>query len=77
MKNYLLVVGTVTGVLILFVTLIQFNVALPLIWAIFLSGPFLVIWMVYLVLTAPIEIKETFEEQWYLDRPDLNREEES
>jgi hypothetical protein len=74
MKNYLQVVGIVTGVLILFITLIQFNVALPLIWTIFLSGPFLVMWMVWSVLAAPVEIKETFEEQWYQDRKDLGRE---
>lgn len=69
MKNYHSAVGIVTGVLILFVTLIQFNVAYPLIWAIFLAGPFLILWMVWAVLAAPIDIKETFEEQWYQDRP--------
>jgi uncharacterized membrane protein len=74
MKNYLQVVGIVTGVLILFVTLIQFNVAYPLIWTIFLAGPFLILWMVWAVLAAPVEIKETFEEQWYQDRKDLGRE---
>lgn len=73
MKNYLQVVGIVTGVLILFITLIQFNVALPLIWTIFLVGPFLVMWMVWSVLAAPVEIKETFEEQWYQDRGDLRK----
>lgn len=74
MKNYLQVVGIVTGVLILFITLIQLNVALPLIWLIFLIGPFLVLWMVWAVLTAPVKIKETFEEQWYQDREDLKRD---
>lgn len=71
MKNYLSAVGIVTGILILFVTLIQFNVAHPLIWAIFLMGPFLILWMVWAVLAAPVEIKETFEEQWYQDRPNV------
>jgi hypothetical protein len=33
--------------------------------------------MVYSVLTAPIEIKETFEEQWYQDQPDLKRMQEN
>lgn len=74
MKNYLQVVGIVTGVLILFITLIQLNVAYSLIWIIFLAGPFLVFWMVWAVLAAPVEIKETFEEQWYQDRKDLGRE---
>jgi ABC-type bacteriocin/lantibiotic exporter with double-glycine peptidase domain len=72
-KNYLSAVGIVTGVLILFVTLIQFNVAYSLIWAIFLAGPFLVLWMVWAVLAAPVEVKETFEEQWYQDRKDLKK----
>ncbi|HAH36442.1 MAG TPA: hypothetical protein DEQ87_13100 [Algoriphagus sp.] len=73
MKNYQTVVGVVTGILIVFVTLIQLNIALPLIWLIFLAGPFLVLWMVWSVLTAPITIKETFDEQWYQDRPDIRR----
>jgi len=29
--------------------------------------------MVWSVLTAPITIKETFDEQWYQDRPDIRR----
>lgn len=77
MKNDLTSVGLVTGFLILFVTVIQFELSLSLIWLMFLISPALVIWMVYSVLTAPIEIKETFEEQWYLDRPDLKRMEEN
>ncbi|SHO62162.1 hypothetical protein [Algoriphagus zhangzhouensis] len=71
MRNYLQVVGIVTGVLIVFVTLIQFEVAKPLIWLIFIFSPILMIWMTVSILLAPIEIKETFEEQWYQDRPDL------
>lgn len=73
MKNYHSAVGIVTGVLILFVTLIQFNIAQVLIWAIFLTGPFLILWMVWAVLAAPVEIEETFEELWYQDREDLHR----
>jgi hypothetical protein len=46
----------------------------PFIWTIFLAGPFLILWMVWAVLAAPVEIKETFEEQWYQDRKDLGRE---
>ncbi|MDG1275915.1 MAG: hypothetical protein P8O16_01455 [Algoriphagus sp.] len=76
MKNYELAVGIVTGILILFVTLIQFEVSQFLIWLIFLAGPFLVIWMVYSVLVADVDIKETFEEQWYQDKPDMQRMEE-
>lgn len=69
MKNYLTSVGIVTGILILFVTLIQFNISHFLIWLIFLGSPFLVGWMVWSVLTAPVKVRETFEEQWYQDRP--------
>ena len=67
MRNYLQVVGTVTGILIVFVTLIQFEVAMPLIWMISISCPLLMIWMVYTVLKAPVSIEDTFEGQWYQD----------
>lgn len=76
MQNYHSAVGIVTGVLILFVTLIQFNIAQVLIWAIFLVGPFLILWMVWAVLAAPVEIEETFDKQWYQDREDLRRGED-
>lgn len=76
MINYKTVVGIVTGALIVFVTLIQFEVSMFLIWLLFLAGPFLVIWMVWSVLVAEVDIQETFEEQWYQDRPDLRRIEE-
>lgn len=69
MKNYLTSVGLVTGFLIVFVTAIQFELSMSLIWLMFLISPALVIWMVYSVLTATIEIKETFDEQWYQDKP--------
>ena len=69
MKNYHITVGVVTGILILFVSLIQLNIAPILIWGIFLAGPFLILWMVWSVLAAPVEIKETFDEQWYQDKP--------
>ncbi len=71
MKNYHLAVGIVTGILIVFVTLIQLEVAIVLIWLIFLAGPFLILWMVYSVLNAPVKIKDTFDQVWYQDRPDL------
>lgn len=74
MHNYLRVVGIVTGVLIVFVTLIQLEVAEFVIWLLFLSGPGLICWMVWSVLTAHVDVKETFDEQWYQDRPDLRRD---
>ena len=74
MKNYHSAVGIVTAILIVFVTLIQLDIAHLLIWSIFLGGPFLILWMVWAVLTAPVQIRETFEEQWYQDREDLRRE---
>ncbi len=73
MKNYLTSVGIVTGILIVFVTLIRINIAHILIWGIFLASPILIVWMVWRVLIAPVDIKETFEEHWYQDRPDLRR----
>lgn len=65
------VVGIVTAALILFVVFIQLELSMFLIWLMFLAGPFLVIWMVYSVLIAPVVVEETFDEQWYQDRPDL------
>lgn len=74
MKNYHSTVGIVTGVLILFVTLIQFDIGYTLIWMIFLAGLFLILGMVWAVLAAPVEIKETFDERWYQGRGDLRKE---
>lgn len=73
MKNYLISVGVVTGILVVFVTLIQTNISHLLIWGIFLASPALLIWMVWSVLTAPVKVDETFDEQWYQDRQDLKR----
>ncbi|MCE7056323.1 hypothetical protein LZF95_16695 [Algoriphagus sp. AGSA1] len=73
MKNYLAAVGIVTGVLVIFVTAIQLNLSPLLLWGLFLSGPILILWMVWSVLTADVVVEETFEEQWYQDRPDLKR----
>jgi len=69
MKNYLASVCLVTGFLIVFVTVIQLELSMSLIWLMFIISPALVLWMVYSVLTAPIEVKETFDEQWYQDKP--------
>ncbi|MEP0713935.1 hypothetical protein [Algoriphagus sp.] len=73
MKNYLSVVGIVTGALILFVTAIQFNLSMFLIWLLFLAGPALVLWMVWSVLIADVLVNETFEKQWYQDEPEMLR----
>jgi hypothetical protein len=73
MKNYLAAVGIVTGVLIIFVTAIQFNLNMFLIWILFLSGPILICWMVWSVLIADVVVNETFEEQWYQDEPGMLR----
>jgi hypothetical protein len=68
MKNYLFPVYLVTGVLIFYVTAIQVNLYTPLILFIFSISPVLVIWMVYRVLTADVEVTSTFEEKWYEDQ---------
>lgn len=73
MKNYLAAVGIVTGVLIVFVSAIQLDLNMFLIWIIFLAGPALVLWMVWSVLIADVVVKETFEEQWYQDEPGMLR----
>ncbi|REG83949.1 hypothetical protein [Algoriphagus antarcticus] len=73
MKNYLAAVGIVTGALMIFVTALQFNLSMFLIWMLFLAGPALVLWMVWSVLIADVIVKETFEEQWYQDEPGMLR----
>ncbi|WP_192347586.1 hypothetical protein [Algoriphagus sp. Y33] len=73
MKDYLTAVGIVTGILIIFITSIQFNLSMFLIWILFLSSPILIFWMVLSVLTADVVVKETFEERWYQDTPELNQ----
>jgi hypothetical protein len=68
MKNYLFPVYLVTAVLIVYVTAIQVNLATSLILFVFSFSPALVIWMVYRVLTADVEVTSTFEEKWYEDQ---------
>lgn len=68
MKNFLFPVYVVTGVLILYVTGIQVNLNTSIILFVFSFSPALVIWMVYKVLTADVEVTSTFEEKWYEDQ---------
>jgi hypothetical protein len=68
MKNYLFPVYLVTGVLIFYVTAIHVNLNTSIILFIFSISPALVIWMVYKVLTADVEVTSTFEEKWYEDQ---------
>jgi hypothetical protein len=68
MKNYLFPVYLVTAVLIVYVTAIQANLHTALILFVFSLSPALVIWMVYKVLTADVEVTSTFEEKWYEDQ---------
>ena len=67
MKNYLFPVYVVTGFLLVYVTSIQVNLSVPLIYFMFGISPVLVIWMVYRVLTADVDVPHTFEERWYED----------
>jgi hypothetical protein len=68
MKNYLFPVYLVTAVLIVYVTAIQANLHTAFILFVFSLSPALVIWMVYKVLTADVEVTSTFEEKWYEDQ---------
>jgi len=68
MKNYLFPVYLVTAVLIVYVTAIQVNLNTSLILFVFSISPILILWMVYRVLTAEVEVTSTFEEKWYEDQ---------
>ncbi|MCL6261386.1 hypothetical protein M3O96_19965 [Aquiflexum sp. TKW24L] len=68
MKNYLFPVYLVTGVLIIYVTAIQVSLNTSLILFVFSLSPALILWMVYRVLTADVEVTSTFEEKWYEDQ---------
>jgi hypothetical protein len=67
MKNFLFPVYLVTGFLLVYVTSVQVNLSTGLILFMFSISPVMVLWMVYKVLTADVEVKHTFEEKWYED----------
>jgi hypothetical protein len=67
MKNYLFPVYLVTSFLIIYVTAIQVNLNTGIILFFFSLSPLPVLWMVYKVLTADVEVTSTFEEKWYDD----------
>lgn len=69
MKNYLFPVYLVTAFLIVYVTSIQVNLNTGLILLMFSVSPISILWMVYRVLTADVEVTGTFEEKWYEDQP--------
>ncbi len=68
MKNYLFPIFLVTGFLLVYVVAIQVNLYLPLILLMFTISPVILIWMVYKVLTADVEVKNTFDDKWYEDQ---------
>ncbi|WP_194975407.1 hypothetical protein [Aquiflexum lacus] len=68
MKNYLFPVYMVTAFLIIYVTAIQANLNTRLILFMFSVSPIPIIWMVYKVLTADVEVNSTFDEKWYEDQ---------
>ncbi|AFL84095.1 hypothetical protein Belba_1481 [Belliella baltica DSM 15883] len=68
MKNHLSPVYWVTSILIIYITAIFANINLALILLVFSLSPLFIIWMVYKVLNADIEVNSTFEEKWYEDR---------
>lgn len=58
----------VTAFLIIYVTAIQANLNTRLILFMFSVSPIPIIWMVYKVLTADVEVNSTFDEKWYEDQ---------
>jgi hypothetical protein len=67
MKNYLFPVYLVTAFLLVYVTAIQANLNTAVILFLFSISPLPVIWMVYKVLTADVEVNSTFDDKWYED----------
>lgn len=67
MKNYLFPVYLVTSFLIIYVTSIHANLNMGIIMFMFAISPLPIIWMVYRVLKAEVEVNSTFEEKWYED----------
>lgn len=67
MKDYLLPVITVTGYLLVYITAIQIELNISLILFMFAVSPVLLLWMVYRVLTAEVQVPHTFDEKWYSD----------
>lgn len=65
----------VTIYLIVYITLFQLNGPGPIIACLFLISPFLVIWMVYVVITDQNDYPDLPEgDEWgYLDRPGYNK----
>lgn len=68
MNSYLFPVYMTTAVLIVYVTAILAGINAAIIMFIFSISPAFVIWMVYRVLTANVEVKSTFDEKWYEDQ---------
>ncbi len=67
MKSFLFPVYLVTAILLVYVTAILANINTALIMFVFAISPVFIIWMVYSVLTADVEVNSTFEEKWYED----------
>ena len=67
MKKYLIPVMIVTGYLLVYVTAIGLELRLNLILFMFSISPILILWMVYKVLTADVQVDNTFEDKWYED----------
>lgn len=68
MNNYLFPVYLVTAILVLYVTAVVVNLNASIILFVFSISPIFIIWMVYKVLTADVEVTSTFEEKWYEDQ---------
>ncbi|TVP51729.1 MAG: hypothetical protein EA341_04550 [Mongoliibacter sp.] len=68
MRDYLFPVYFATAFLIVFVTGIYAGINPAIMMFLFSISPAVVIWMVYKVLTADVEVNDTFEEKWYQDQ---------
>ncbi|MCX2745878.1 hypothetical protein OO013_18495 [Mangrovivirga sp. M17] len=59
------VIGVVTGMVIIYLGMIAFNIPFPFVYTLFLAIHVGTIYMVYTILKAPYKSKKTFDQQWY------------
>ncbi len=69
MKNPMFAVSLVTMILFVYTGLVAVGGSYTLILSIFVASPFLIIWMVYRVLTSAPLSDKTFNEYFYEDHP--------
>lgn len=68
-----LVIGVASALAMIYVMSILFELPVACILCLFLSSLIALVWMVIRILKDPYSTDKTFDEYFYLDRPDLRR----